>query len=87
MTTPPPGAAGVSPTGADEDPVCSAKGCRAPAAHLVRWRNPRIHDTARRKTWPACDEHVEHLSRFLQARAFPVEVHPVRADGDAGGVG
>jgi hypothetical protein len=58
--------------------VCSAKGCRAPARHFVRWRNPRIHDEARRKTWPACDDHVEHLSRFLLARAFPVEVHPVR---------
>jgi hypothetical protein len=75
VTTPPAGPAAPAPA-TEDTPVCSAKGCRAPAAHLVRWRNPRIHDAARRKTWPACDDHVDHLSRFLRARAFPVEVVP-----------
>ncbi|MGF1646227.1 MAG: hypothetical protein ACFCVF_04840 [Kineosporiaceae bacterium] len=80
MTLPPPAAA-APPPGSGEDPVCSARGCRAAATHLVRWRNPRIHDAARRKTWPACDDHVEHLSGFLRARSFPVEVFPA---GDRG---
>lgn len=58
-------------------PVCSAKGCREDARHLVLWRNPKIHTGERRKTWPACDAHVDHLSGFLRARSFPVEVVPV----------
>lgn len=58
-------------------PVCSAKGCRADALHLVHWRNPRIHGPERRKTWAACDSHVTTLSGFLRARSFPVEVSPL----------
>lgn len=54
--------------------VCSRAGCRAPAAWLIIWRNPRIHDISRTKTWTACEEHREYLEHFLRLRGFPVEV-------------
>lgn len=54
--------------------VCSAKGCRAGAIWAIEWRNPRIHDDARRKVWVACDEHLPRLREFLAARSFPLEV-------------
>ncbi len=50
--------------------ICSAKGCRAPAAWELRWNNPKLHDPERRKTWLACDEHRTHLSTFLDVRGF-----------------
>lgn len=50
--------------------VCSAKGCRAPAAWVLAWNNPKIHPPERRKTWTACDEHRESLGGFLSARGF-----------------
>ncbi|MEV0605412.1 hypothetical protein [Polymorphospora rubra] len=53
-----------------ETPVCSAKGCRAPADWALRWNNPRLHDPERRKTWLACDTHRETLGDFLRARGF-----------------
>ena len=56
---------------------CSRAGCRADAAWRIQWRNPRIHDEDRRKTWLACDEHLEYLREFLAARDFPLEVLPV----------
>jgi hypothetical protein len=59
--------------------ICSARGCRAPATWALRWNNPRLHTPDRRKTWLACDEHRESLSRFLDARGFLREVEP--ADG------
>jgi hypothetical protein len=52
------------------DLVCSAKGCRNAAAYALRWNNPKLHDPDRRKTWLACPEHRESLSRFLDARGF-----------------
>lgn len=61
--------------------VCSRAECREVATWRIDWRNPRIHTGDRRKTWLACDEHVEYLSGFLQARSFPVEVVPF-ADSD-----
>jgi hypothetical protein len=82
MTGTDPGGGAAEVTG---PPVCSAKGCRADASHLVVWRNPAIHAAGRRKTWPACDDHVEHLSRFLRARSFPVEVTAVPAEGRRAG--
>lgn len=54
--------------------ICSAKGCRSESRWALRWRNPRIHDDARRKTWLACDQHREHLTQFLSARDFLKEV-------------
>ena len=52
------------------DLVCSAKGCRNPAAYALRWNNPKLHDPQRRKTWLACTEHRESLAQFLDARGF-----------------
>lgn len=57
--------------------VCSAKGCRTPAAWGLRWNNPRLHTPGRRKTWLACDEHREHLGQFLGARGFLRDTVPV----------
>ncbi|SCG67801.1 hypothetical protein GA0074704_4323 [Micromonospora siamensis] len=70
MTSPPP---------ADEAPVCSARGCRAPALWALRWNNPRLHDADRRKTWLACADHRESLGDFLAARGFLREVVPAPA--------
>ena len=55
---------------------CSRAGCRAEAEWAIRWRNPKIHGEDRRKTWLACQEHLEYLREFLAARSFPVEVLP-----------
>ena len=57
-----------------ETPVCSAKGCRAPAVWVLAWNNPKLHTPERRKTWLACDEHREHLSSFLGMRGFLKDV-------------
>ena len=58
-------------------PQCSRASCRRPAAHRLDWRNPRLHDAGRSKTWLACDEHLEYLSGFLTARDFPLAVTPI----------
>lgn len=60
--------------------ICSAKGCREPAAWELRWNNPRIHEPERRKTWLACDAHREHLSTFLGRRGMLREVEPLLSD-------
>ena len=64
---------GVEP---DETPVCSAKGCRADARHVLVWNNPKLHTPDRRKVWLACDEHKRSLSEFLGARQFLKDVVP-----------
>ncbi|WP_246150072.1 hypothetical protein [Agromyces intestinalis] len=53
--------------------TCSRAGCSAAATWRIDWRNPRIHTGDRFKTWLACDEHVDYLRGFLEARSFPVE--------------
>lgn len=53
-----------------EFPRCSAKGCRADAAHAVVWNNPKLHTQDREKVWLACDDHVEAHSAFLGIRAM-----------------
>lgn len=53
-----------------EDVQCSAKGCRAPARHVLVWNNPKIHTPDREKTWVACDEHRQSLSQHLDVRGF-----------------
>lgn len=53
---------------------CSRAGCRDAATVAIRWRNPKIHTAERRKTWLACDAHLEVLRSFLAARRFPLEV-------------
>ncbi|MEU7997991.1 hypothetical protein AB0B83_22005 [Micromonospora sp. NPDC049060] len=65
-----------SPLPADEPLVCSSRGCRAPAHWALRWNNPRLHDTDRRKTWLACTAHRATLGDFLDARGFLREVVP-----------
>jgi hypothetical protein len=57
--------------------ICSARGCRAPAAWLLRWNNPRLHTAERRKTWLACDEHRATLGGFLERRGFLRAVEPL----------
>ena len=56
--------------------ICSAKGCRAPAAHELRWNNPKLHTADRRKVWLACDRHRQSLADFLSARNFLKEIAP-----------
>ncbi len=70
-----------------EAPVCSAKGCRAPALWALRWNNPRRHDPDRRKTWLACDAHRDHLASFLSARSFLRDVVPFPERDAAGPAG
>jgi hypothetical protein len=60
-----------------EHPRCSRAGCGSPATRTVNWRNPKIHTADRVKVWLACDDHVEYLRDFLEARAFPVLVAPI----------
>lgn len=57
-------------------PQCSRAGCRDAARWQLVWRNPRIHAADRRKTWLACDAHVDYLHDYLAARDFPVRVEP-----------
>ncbi|MET7392943.1 hypothetical protein ABZS66_05530 [Dactylosporangium sp. NPDC005572] len=57
--------------------ICSAKGCRAPAAWQLRWNNPKLHTPERRKTWLACPDHLSSLSAFLDARGFLRETVPI----------
>ncbi len=54
----------------DETPVCSAKGCRGPATHVLVWNNPRLHTPDREKTWVACDTHRQPLADHLHVRGF-----------------
>ena len=67
----------TEPTPADQAPICSSRGCRAPAVWALRWNNPRLHDPERRKTWLACPEHRGTLGDFLNARGFLREVAPL----------
>jgi hypothetical protein len=61
----------------DSEIICSARGCRSPAVHSLRWNNPKLHAAERRKTWLACDEHLHTLSDFLSVRGFLREVEPI----------
>lgn len=56
--------------------VCSAKGCREPAAWVLRWNNPKLHPPERRKTWLACNIHRTTLGDFLATRGFLREIEP-----------
>ncbi|PZM95484.1 MAG: hypothetical protein DIU79_07305 [Actinobacteria bacterium] len=65
---------GVSADLSPAEPICSARGCSAPAVWSLHWNNPKIHPPERRKTWLACDDHRSRLSDFLAARGFLREV-------------
>ena len=60
-----------------EAPICSAKGCRNLATHVVLWNNPKLHTPDREKPWQACDEHVSTLSEYLQVRGFFLRSEPL----------
>lgn len=68
--------------------ACSRAGCNETALYAIFWRNPKIHGVERRKTWLACDRHLEYLREFLAARGFPLTVSSIeeviRAESDAG---
>jgi hypothetical protein len=68
----------VTPNDSPEPAICSAKGCRAPAAWSVVWNNPKLHTPERRKVWLACEEHRQHLADFLDVRGFLIGVEPFR---------
>ena len=61
----------------DERVRCSAKGCRAEAAHVLVWNNPRIHTPEREKTWVACPAHRQSLADHLDVRGFLRRVDPL----------
>jgi hypothetical protein len=58
------------------DLVCSAKGCRRPAAWAHLWNNPKLHTPERRKVWLACEEHRTSLGEFLSLRGFLKDTVP-----------
>jgi hypothetical protein len=68
--------------GAAQEPICSARGCRQPARHVLRWRNPKLHTDGRTKAWAACDEHLAKLSEFLGVRGFLLAVEPLQSPED-----
>ncbi|MBN1093753.1 hypothetical protein JKP75_15050 [Blastococcus sp. TML/M2B] len=61
----------------DDAPICSAKGCSAPAAFALVWNNPKLHTPDREKVWLACGEHREPLSHHLASRSFLRRVDPL----------
>ncbi len=63
-----------------QPPVCSAKGCRSAALHVLVWNNPRLHTPGREKTWVACNEHLDSLAGFLDVRGFLRRVDPLTPD-------
>jgi hypothetical protein len=57
-----------------QPPICSAKGCSAPATVALRWNNPNQNPPERPQTSLACPDHEISLSEFLGARGFLREV-------------
>lgn len=62
--------------GVDMPVQCSRARCTELATVQILWRNPKIHNESRRKTWLACTEHEEFLTEFLRARNFPLTCEP-----------
>ena len=69
---------------ADEVVVCSAKGCRAAAEHVLVWNNPKVHTPDREKTWVACEDHRGSLAEHLDVRGFLRRVDPLHAPAQGG---
>lgn len=61
----------------EESVTCSARGCRAPAEHLLVWNNPKVHAPERDKTWVACEQHRASLGEHLDVRGFLRRVEPL----------
>ncbi|MGK0716196.1 hypothetical protein [Leucobacter sp. W1153] len=59
---------------------CSRASCRERASAAIHWRNPKIHGEERRKTWLACEEHLDFLRDYLTTRSFPVEVAAISGE-------
>src|SRR5512135_224798 len=59
-----------------EGPLCSARGCHAPATWAIVWNNPKIHTADREKVWAACDQHKQSLTDYLTVRSFLTRVEP-----------
>lgn len=57
--------------------ICSRKGCRQPATTALLWNNPKIHAPERRKTWLACNEHLQWLEDYLKSRSLWKETAPL----------
>ena len=68
---------GMTETDPGSELICSARGCRQPAAYDLNWNNPKIHTPERRKHWLACAEHRDSLTSFLSARGFLREVEEI----------
>ena len=69
----------MPPQGQEPDEVvCSAKGCRSAARHVLVWNNPKLHVPGREKTWVACDEHRASLAEYLDVRGFLRRVDPLQ---------
>lgn len=49
---------------------CSRAGCLSHATHHLIWRNPKIHQDGKTKTWLACAEHLDFLIDYLEVRGF-----------------
>jgi len=58
---------------------CSRAECQAEAKYLIDWANPMIHCGERKKTWAACEEHLEYLVDFVKARNFFIELRTVNS--------
>lgn len=61
----------------DDEPMCSAKGCREVARYVIVWNNPKLHTPDREKTWGACETHRASLSEHLDVRGFLRRVDPL----------
>lgn len=63
-----------NPNSPEDTVICSGKGCRAAAVWVLAWNNPKLHTPERRKTWLSCDDHLDHLTNFLDLRGFLKQV-------------
>jgi hypothetical protein len=61
----------------NDELVCSAQGCTAPAEFELGWNNPKLHTPERRKVWLACSDHRASLADFLGARGFLRDTTPI----------
>lgn len=59
---------------------CSRAGCEQGAVWQIEWRNPKIHDETRVKTWLACAEHESFLVDYLDARQMLLGTKPFTAE-------
>ncbi len=63
------------------DSKCSRANCTIDAKYLIDWANPMIHCGDRKKTWAACEEHLDYLVDFVKARNFFIAIREVSSLG------